>query len=68
MTLPSAGYHARAVTFGCMAKGKGASSRANLLISVKVLVGNAVTTDHHTRTMSLDYLLRKKRKEKNNKR
>jgi hypothetical protein len=63
MTLPPAGYHARAVTFGCMAKGKGVSSRANLLISVKVLVGNAVTTGHHARTVSPDYLLNK-RKEK----
>ena len=26
MTLPPSGYHARAVTFGCMAKGKGVSS------------------------------------------
>jgi hypothetical protein len=57
MTLPLAGYHARAMTFGCMAKGKGVSSRANLLISVKVLVGNAVTTGHHARTVSPDYLL-----------
>jgi hypothetical protein len=54
MTLPPAGYHARAVTLGCMAKGKGVSSRANLLISVKVLVGNAVTTGHHARAVSLD--------------
>jgi hypothetical protein len=49
MTLPPSGYHARAVTFGCMAKGKGVSSRASLLISVKVLVGNAVSFGHHAK-------------------
>jgi hypothetical protein len=54
MTLPPAGYHARAVTLGCMAKGKGVSSQANLLIYVKVLVGNAATTGHHAREMSPD--------------
>jgi tetrahydromethanopterin S-methyltransferase subunit H len=64
MTLPSASYHAKAVTFGCMAKGKGVSSRANLLISVKVLVGNAVTTGHHARAVSPDYLVSKKKKRK----
>jgi hypothetical protein len=47
MTLPPAGYHGRAVTLGCMAKGKGVSSWANLLISVKVLVGNVVSSGHH---------------------
>jgi hypothetical protein len=67
MTLPLAGYHAKEVTFGCMAKGKGVSSRASLLISVKVLVGNAVATGHHARAVSPDYLL-SKRKEKRNKR
>jgi hypothetical protein len=64
MTLPSAGYHARAVTFGCMAKGKGVSSRSNLLIYVKILVGNAVTTSHHARAVSLDYLFSKKKKKR----
>jgi hypothetical protein len=67
MTLPSTGYHAREVTFGCMAKGKGVSSRAILLIYVKVLVGSTVTTGHHARTVSPDYLLSKKGKKKNNK-
>jgi hypothetical protein len=52
MTLPLSGYHAREVTFGCMAKGKGVSSRANLLISVKVLVGNTVRFGHHAKAMS----------------
>ena len=66
MTFPSAGYHARAVTFGCMAKGKGVSSQASILITVKVLVGNIVTTSHHAKAVSPDYLLSKK-KEKNNK-
>jgi hypothetical protein len=60
MTLPSAGYHAREVTFGCMDKGKEVSSRANLLISMKVFVGNVVTTSHHARIVSPYYLLRKK--------
>ena len=54
MTLLAAGYHAGVAALGCMAKRKGVSSRANLLISVKVLVGNAVTTGHHTRAMSPD--------------
>jgi hypothetical protein len=54
MTLLAAGYHARVVALGCMAKRKGASSRANLLISVKVLVGNIATTGHHARAMSPD--------------
>jgi hypothetical protein len=52
MTLPPSGYHARAVTFGCMAKGKGVSSRANLIISVKVLVGNTVSSGHHAKAVS----------------
>jgi hypothetical protein len=60
MTLPPAGYHAKAVTFGCMAKGKGVSSRASLLISTKVLVGNVVSSGHHAKAMSPDYLLNKK--------
>jgi hypothetical protein len=52
MTLPLSGYHARVVTFGCMAKGKGVSSRAGLIISVKVLVGNTVSSGHHTKAVS----------------
>jgi hypothetical protein len=52
--LPSAGYHARAVTLGCMTKGKGVSSRASLLISMKVLVGNTVSSGHHAKAMSPD--------------
>ena len=43
---------ARAVTFGCMAKGKGVSSRASLLISVKVLVGNTVSSGHDAKAVS----------------
>ena len=54
MTLPTSGYHARAMILGCMAKGKGVSSRANLLISAKVLVGNAVSFGHHAKAVSLD--------------
>ena len=54
MTLLVVGYHARVVALGCMAKRKGVSSQANLLISVKVLVGNIVTTSHHAREVSPD--------------
>jgi hypothetical protein len=54
MTLPPYGYHARVVTLGCMAKEKGVSSRANLLIYAKVLAGNAVTTGHHASEVCLD--------------
>jgi hypothetical protein len=49
MTLLAAGYHARVVALGGIAKRKGVSSRASLLISVKVLVGNIATTSHHAR-------------------
>jgi hypothetical protein len=52
MTLPPSGYHAKAMTFGCMAKEKGVSSRASLLISMKVLVGNIVNSGHHAKAMS----------------
>ena len=58
------GHHARVVTLGWMAKGKGFSSRTSLLISEKILVGNVVTIVNHTRAVSLDYLLNKKKKEK----
>jgi hypothetical protein len=54
MTLLAVGYHARVVTLGCMAKRRGVSSRASLLISVKVLVGNVVTTNHHAMAVSPD--------------
>ena len=60
MKLPLASYHAMVVTLGCMAKGKGVSSQANLFISVKVLVGNAVIYGHHAKVVSPDYLLNKK--------
>jgi hypothetical protein len=40
------------VTFGCMAKGKGVSSRANLLISVEILVGNAISSGHQAKAVS----------------
>jgi hypothetical protein len=43
-----------------MAKRKGVSSRAILLISVKVLVGNTATTGHNAREVSPDYLLEEK--------
>jgi hypothetical protein len=54
MTLLAVGYHARVVALGGIAKRKGVSSQANLLISVKVLVGNIATTGHHTRAVSPD--------------
>jgi hypothetical protein len=37
MTLPAFGHHARVVALGGIAKRKGVSSRANLLISMKCL-------------------------------
>jgi hypothetical protein len=67
MTLLAVGYHARVVALGCMAKRKGVSSRVNLLISVKVLVGNIVTSGHQAREMSLDYLLERKKQLKDKK-
>jgi hypothetical protein len=54
MTLLAVGYHARVVALGGIAKRKGVSSRANLLIFVKVLVGNIATTGHHARAVSPD--------------
>jgi hypothetical protein len=69
MTLPASGHHARVVDFGFIAKKKGVSSRANLLIFVKVLVGNIATSGHQARVVSLDYLIERKinKKIKNNK-
>jgi hypothetical protein len=54
MTLLAVGYHARVVALGGIAKGKGVSSRASLLISMKMLVGNIATTGHHARAVSPD--------------
>ena len=54
MTLLAVGYHAKVVALGGLAKRKEVSSRASLLISVKVLVGNIATTDHHARSVSPD--------------
>jgi tetrahydromethanopterin S-methyltransferase subunit H len=64
MTLPPSSYHARVVTFGCMAKGKGVSSRDNLIITVKVLMGNIVSSGHHAKAMSFGYPLNKKKMKK----
>jgi hypothetical protein len=61
MKLLQVGYHARAVTLGCMTKGKWFSSLASLLISVKVLVGNVVSSGHHAKVVSPNYLLNKKK-------
>jgi len=52
MTLPSSGHQTRAVTFGCMAKGRGVSSRASPIISAKILVGNAVSSGHLAKAVS----------------
>jgi hypothetical protein len=40
------------MTFGYMAKGKGVSSRASLLISAKILVGNVVSSGHQAKAVS----------------
>jgi hypothetical protein len=52
MTLPSSGHQTRAVIFGCMAKGRGVSSRASPIISAKILVGNAVSSGHQAKAVS----------------
>jgi hypothetical protein len=57
MTLLAIGYHTRVVALGGIAKKKGVSSRASVLISVKVLVGNITITGHHARAVSPDQLL-----------
>jgi hypothetical protein len=67
MTLPPFGYHARAVTFGCMAKGKGVSARVNLIISVEEIVGNTVSSGHHAKAVSSSYPLNKKKNNKKKK-
>jgi hypothetical protein len=61
MTLPLSGYHAKAMTLGCMAKGKGVSSQANLIISAKILVGNTVSSGHHAKAVSSGQTLKKKK-------
>jgi hypothetical protein len=68
MTLPLSGHHARAVTLGCMAKGKGVSSRDNLIISAKILVGNTVIFGHHAKTVSFGQTLKQKKEKVINKR
>jgi hypothetical protein len=52
MTLPPSGHQTRAVTFGCMAKGRGVSSRASPIISAKILVGNTVSSGHQAKAVS----------------
>jgi hypothetical protein len=64
MTLPLSGHHARAMTLGCMAKGKGVSSRASLIISVKILVGNTVSSGHHAKAVSFGQILKQKERKK----
>jgi hypothetical protein len=56
MTLLASGYHARIVALGCMAKKNGVSSLANILIYMKLLVGNTANTGHHARAVSHDYI------------
>ena len=60
MTLPLSGHHARAMTLGCMAKGKGVSSRASLIISAKILVGNTDSSSHHAKAVSFGQTLKQK--------
>jgi hypothetical protein len=69
MTLPASGYHTRVVALGGTAKRKGVSSRANLLISVKVFVGNIATSGHQAGQYPLTSFLKEKgnKKIKNNK-
>jgi hypothetical protein len=47
-----------------MAKGKGVSSRASLLISAKILVGNAVSSGHQAKAVSSSSDLEVKKKDK----
>ena len=57
MTLLAAGCHAKVVALGGIAKRKGVSLRANLLISVKCFVDKTVTYGHQTRIVALNYSL-----------
>jgi hypothetical protein len=65
MTLPLSGHHARAVTLGCMAKGKGVSSQANLIISAKIPVGNTVSSGHHAKAVSSGQTFKQKERKSN---
>jgi hypothetical protein len=65
--IATSGHHARAVTFGCMAKGKGVSSRASLIISAKIPVGNTVSSGHQAKAVSSGQTLKQKRKKSNKK-
>jgi hypothetical protein len=60
VTLLAASYQARVVALGGIAKRKGVSSRAILLISVKILVGNISTIGHHAKAVSPHYILEEK--------
>jgi hypothetical protein len=52
------------MTLGCMAKGKGVSSQANLIISAEILVGNTISSGHHAKAVSSGQTLKQKRKKK----
>jgi hypothetical protein len=65
MTFPLSGHHARAMTPGCMAKGKGVSSRASLIIFAKILVGNTVSSGHHAKAVSSGQTLNHKERKSN---
>jgi hypothetical protein len=65
MTLPLSGHHTKAVTLACMAKGKGVSSRASLIISAKILVGNTVSSGHHAKALSSGQTLKQKERKSN---
>jgi hypothetical protein len=45
------------MALGCVAKRKGVSSQASLLISVKCFVDDTVTSGHQARTVALNYSL-----------
>jgi hypothetical protein len=64
MTLIAVGYRAGVVALSGIAKRKGVLSQANLVIFVKVLVGNIATTGHHVKAVFLDQLLERKSNKK----
>jgi hypothetical protein len=65
MTLPLSGHHTREVTLGCMAKGKGVSSRAILIVSAKICVDNTVSSSHHAKAVSSGQTLKEKERKSN---
>ena len=60
MTLPTTGYHTRVVTLGCMAKGKGVSSRANLLGPWVPSSMTLPPAGYHARVVTLGCMVKRK--------